>query len=144
MTIFLSKEKINDLKNELITLTNDIFNHMKQDSDEDTIAYSYKDAAVSDVMIKPKIRRVKEIKNILKTVSILPEKIDSDSVKLGSKITLATKSETIKIRIVDPLESNPLQNRISYNSPLGKSLLNKKVNEKISFNKKIFKITSLE
>ncbi|MRN54053.1 transcription elongation factor GreA [Paenibacillus monticola] len=62
--------------------------------------------------------------------------ISSTSVSVGSIVILndIEYSEKIEYRIVGPAEADVLDNKISYESPLGKELLNKKVGSIISVN----------
>ncbi|ULO07735.1 transcription elongation factor GreA [Paenibacillus sp. 19GGS1-52] len=62
--------------------------------------------------------------------------ISSTSVSVGSIVILndIEYSEKIEYRIVGPAEADVLDNKISYESPLGKELLNKKVGNIISVN----------
>lgn len=62
--------------------------------------------------------------------------ISSTSVSVGSIVILndIEYSEKIEYRIVGPAEADVLDNKISYESPLGKELMNKKVGNIISVN----------
>lgn len=46
--------------------------------------------------------------------------------------------------IVGPVEANPLEGKISNESPLGKELLARKTNETFEFNGKTVKIKSIQ
>lgn len=59
---------------------------------------------------------------------------NNDSVRIGNKVkyTNLNTNETLEIEIASEVEANPFINRISYKSPLGLALMNKKVGEIIS------------
>ena len=49
----------------------------------------------------------------------------SNEVQVGSVVLVESSKGKMEFKIVDPEEANPLQKKISYNSPLGKTFLNK-------------------
>ncbi|MNL72563.1 Transcription elongation factor GreA [compost metagenome] len=62
--------------------------------------------------------------------------MDLSKVSVGSLVTLndVEYSEKIEYRVVGPAEADVLDNKISYESPLGKELIGKKVGDIISVN----------
>lgn len=54
-----------------------------------------------------------------------------DKISVGSKVTLRNEDREITYTIVGDFEANPIEKKISKNSPIGKELLNKKVGEVI-------------
>jgi transcription elongation factor GreA len=79
--------------------------------------------------------RIVEIENILKNAEIAtPHK--SDKVEVGTKVTVKRKGSKTEIvyTLVGSEESNIEQGFISNESPIGKSLLGKKVGEFATFN----------
>lgn len=62
--------------------------------------------------------------------------MDLSAVSVGSIVILndVEYSERIEYRVVGPAEADVLDNKISYESPLGKELLGKKVGDIISVN----------
>jgi transcription elongation factor GreA len=72
--------------------------------------------------------RIAEIENILKNAEILKASRKS-SVDIGSVVELKAGAKTATYTIVDPIEANPMERKISLESPLGKELLGKKVND---------------
>lgn len=80
--------------------------------------------------------KISEIENILKNsvVIVPPPKRERNKVFPGATVTLEnSKGEKFKFSLVGNLEANPKEGKISVNSPLGKSLLGKKVGEEVSF-----------
>jgi transcription elongation factor GreA len=64
------------------------------------------------------------------------DSVDLNEVGVGSYVILndIEFAERIEYRIVGPAEANVAENKISYESPLGKGLLGKKVGDLISVN----------
>lgn len=74
--------------------------------------------------------RIKELKNILSQAEII-EKKAGDLVQVGSKVVLETKNGQEEFQIVGREEADVFQGRISFESLLGKALLNKKKGERV-------------
>lgn len=74
-----------------------------------------------------------EIEAKLSNFEIIDENIKSDVVTFGSQVTLLDKSlgQQETYRIVGIHESNPMELKISNESPIGKQLMGKKVNDTI-------------
>jgi transcription elongation factor GreA len=76
--------------------------------------------------------RIKAIERILKNARV-HENLDTSTVHVGSNVTLndVEFDEKIVYRIVGPAEADVSQNKISYESPLGKALMGKAVGDRI-------------
>lgn len=74
--------------------------------------------------------RILTIQRMLKNARVV-ESTDLSAVNVGSVAVLLDKemNEKISYRIVSPSEADVLEGKISYESPLGKSLLGKKVGD---------------
>ena len=72
--------------------------------------------------------RIDELEQILSTAEVFDESaIDFTKIHLGCKVTvtdLASKKD-LTFRIVDKSEVNALEGKISYDSPVGKALMDK-------------------
>lgn len=76
--------------------------------------------------------RIKELEILLATAKIVSESHYSESIQVGAKVVIQEEgSEPETYTIVGAAEANPTQGRISNESPLGKSLLNRKVGETV-------------
>lgn len=76
--------------------------------------------------------RIAQIEAMLKNVKILDEdELTNEIVNVGSKVTIKDLEydEELAYRIVGSTEANPAKNRISDESPVGKSLLGSKVGD---------------
>ena len=76
--------------------------------------------------------RISEIEDILKNASII-EHTKSSKVTVGATVVLKSdKGKTVSYAIVGSVEADPLEGKISDESPIGQALLNKKVGETAS------------
>jgi transcription elongation factor GreA len=78
--------------------------------------------------------RISELKNILGNFELIktPPKNQRNSVALGATVTLAELDGQInEFMLVDSLEANPNEGKISSESPVGKALLGKKIGEEV-------------
>ena len=72
--------------------------------------------------------RIAEIEDILMNAEDI-KATRSSTVHLGSKVTLTTGKKEVIYTIVGPVEANPLEGKISDESPIGEALMGKKVGE---------------
>ena len=75
--------------------------------------------------------RIAEIEDILTNAEIIKASRAS-SVGLGSKVELKNGSKTVHYHVVGPVEANPLEGKISNESPIGLALMGKKVGDSAS------------
>lgn len=74
--------------------------------------------------------RIAEIEEILQNASIIKSKA-SDKVVVGSTVELQTDGKKVQYTIVGSVEADPLEGKISDESPIGKALLGKKVGDSV-------------
>lgn len=72
--------------------------------------------------------RVAEIEDILLNAELI-KAAKSSKVILGSKVELKSGKKTTIYSVVGPVEANPLEGKISNESPLGEALMGKKVGD---------------
>ncbi|MFA0750964.1 MAG: hypothetical protein SLRJCFUN_001367 [Candidatus Fervidibacter sp.] len=93
---------------------------------EDT---DYDDAKKEQAFIQG---RIEELQQVLKMVRVVPKsKIPTSKVGFGSVVELTNLAtgKRVTYRIVGPFEANPLEGKVSYQSPLGEALMEKKVGD---------------
>ncbi|HMH70179.1 MAG TPA: transcription elongation factor GreA [Candidatus Saccharimonadales bacterium] len=73
--------------------------------------------------------RIAEIEDILLNAEIIKAG-KSSKVALGNKVELKTGSKTVTYSVVGPVEADPLEGKISNESPIGMALMGKKVGDK--------------
>ncbi|MCS7464948.1 transcription elongation factor GreA [Paenibacillus doosanensis] len=81
--------------------------------------------------------RILTLERMLKNARVVASsELNLSQVGVGSVVTLndIEFAEKIEYRIVGPAEANVDENKISYESPLGKELMGKKVGDKIKVN----------
>lgn len=74
--------------------------------------------------------RIGEIENILQNVEIIKKPKGDSKVHLGSKVTLKN-GDTKTFQVVGTVEADPLNGKISDESPIGRALLGKKVSDEV-------------
>lgn len=80
--------------------------------------------------------RIEQLQNAINEAIIKEKDEKNKNIQLGSKIKILFGKEEQNYEIVAPTEANILKNKISYQSPLGKELMGKKVGDKFKFNGK--------
>jgi len=75
--------------------------------------------------------RILELHDILKNAQIVKETNNEDIVMIGSKVVVEINDEIHEFAIVGSVEADPASNKISNESPVGKSLLGLKAGESI-------------
>jgi transcription elongation factor GreA len=76
--------------------------------------------------------RVSELEGAINE-AIVKGKEETDKIQIGSNIKILFGEEEEKYEIVAPSEANVLKNKISYESPLGKELMNQKIGKTFDF-----------
>ena len=84
-----------------------------------------------------------EIQEILKYAKVIrggkKQKVD-----LGAAVTITMDGKKVEYSIVGPTEANPLEGKISNESPIGKAMLGRKAGETFEFNGKKVKIVEIK
>ena len=79
--------------------------------------------------------RVSEIEHILLNVEIIKKNKNGQKVQLGSSVKLKGEGgRTKEFQVVGTVEADPLNGKVSDESPIGKVLIGKKVGDKIEIN----------
>lgn len=74
--------------------------------------------------------RIMELEEIL-THAKLIEKTDESKVGIGSKVKVQSDKDIDEYVIVSSVEANPMEGKISIDSPVGKALLGSKVGDEV-------------
>lgn len=76
--------------------------------------------------------RIAEIENILQNVKVITKPRSEGKVQLGSTVSLKSENgKTKNFQVVGTVEADPLNGKISDESPIGQALLGKKVGEEV-------------
>ncbi len=87
--------------------------------------------------------RILEIQEILKNAKIIRGG-KRTKVELGAIVSLDFGGRKLEYTLVGPTEANPLEGKISNESPIGKALLGHKAGESFDFNGKKVKIVEIQ
>ena len=79
--------------------------------------------------------RILEIQEILKNAKVIRGG-KKDKVELGATVVLDMGGREVSYTLVGPTEANPLEGKISNESPIGKAILGRKTGESFEFNGK--------
>lgn len=125
---------LKDRKNHLITQIEEVA--QPDESGEDGLATQLKDELelVDD--------KIADIEEAVELSQIITKKPNEDTVSLGSKVRIIISAGKEKeFHVVDEIEADPTLNKISDVSPLGMALMGKKVNDTVTVNAPVGKIT---
>ncbi|MGH7217865.1 MAG: transcription elongation factor GreA [Candidatus Microsaccharimonas sp.] len=75
--------------------------------------------------------RIAEIEEIITNADIIKMSKKS-TIGLGSRVELKTGSKKVEYVIVGPVEANPIEGKVSNESPIGMALYGKKVDDKVT------------
>lgn len=75
--------------------------------------------------------RISEVEHILRNTELIKEPKGDSKVRLGSHVTLNGAGKKKEFQVVGTVEADPLEGKISDESPLGKAVLGKKVGEEV-------------
>ena len=78
------------------------------------------------------LRRMQELENAIND-AVIYEKKASDKVQIGAAVEMLLDGEKQTYEMVAPGEANILEKKMSYQSPLGSQLMNKKVGEEFNY-----------
>ena len=84
--------------------------------------------------------RIDELTDVIKNAKIVADSGNSNLVGMGTKVTVRVNGVKNTFEIVGEWEADMLKKKISHASPLGSSLVGKKVGEKIEVEAPVGKI----
>ncbi|MBQ3475968.1 transcription elongation factor GreA [Candidatus Saccharibacteria bacterium] len=87
--------------------------------------------------------RILEIQDILKNAKIIRGG-KKDKVVLGATVSLNMGGKKVEYTLVGPTEANPLEGKISNESPIGKAMFGHKAGDEVEFNGKKVKIIEIK
>ena len=133
---FLSKKGMKELKKEIIQLENDIQKTLRSLRELDKTLG--RDERLSRIEMLANLditeSRIADKKLILSTAKLIPKKKTHLQVAIGSVVDLIDKrGHFFRFTIVNSIEANPSDGRISTLSPLGQNLLGKAVKDTVKF-----------
>jgi transcription elongation factor GreA len=130
-----TKEAIEKLKKELYRLENEKRNEVAEklkyaasfgDLSENS---AYDEAKDEQNMLESKISQLRQT---IKEATIIEKEGGGSIVQMGSKITVESDGEEDVFEIVSGTEADPLNGKISCESPIGKSFLGRSIGDECS------------
>ncbi len=92
-------------------------------------------------------RRIAELEDMIADSKIIATSVAKDVVRLGRTVLVENSGEKFSFIITDPNLANPLENKISVESPIGQALLGKKKDDLVDVEtpngKTIYKILEI-
>ncbi|MBL7077463.1 MAG: transcription elongation factor GreA [Kiritimatiellae bacterium] len=94
--------------------------------------------------------RIQQIEATLRKATIIQENGPTDEVALGSRVTIVEEGteEPETFRIVGPAEADPINGKVSNESPLGQALLGRRVGDMVTVEAPggeiVFQITAIQ
>lgn len=76
--------------------------------------------------------RILELEEILRNATVVDQSQKSSEVQIGSKVRVEVDREEDEFVIVSPIEADPMQGKISNESPVGTALLGAKVGDVVT------------
>ncbi|SRR5258708_936213 len=135
--IYLTQEGLEELQAELNTLTKvkrpEVLVRLSEARDMGDLSENAEYVAARDELAFVD-GRIDEIEEILKQVEIIKEVSKTSGkqvVVLGSKVTLHVGRKEEQFTVVGEWEADPMEKKISHESPLGKALLGKTSGDKV-------------
>ncbi|MBI2452822.1 MAG: transcription elongation factor GreA [Parcubacteria group bacterium] len=76
-------------------------------------------------------RRIRELEDLLMHAEVVASKDDSGKVQIGSRVVLRGEGKPLELQIAGTREADPLNGKISLESPFGSALIGKKAGESV-------------
>lgn len=129
----LTQTGINELKEELdnlIAQRGPIAEEIKTAREQGDLSENAEYQSARETQEKLEMR-IAEVEHILKNVELITAPKGDSKVQLGSTVVLKGNGKDKTLQVVGTIEADPLNGKISDESPIGKALLGKKVGETV-------------
>ncbi|MEI6053871.1 MAG: GreA/GreB family elongation factor [Candidatus Saccharibacteria bacterium] len=131
--IIVTKAGLDDLKHKLDELRDErlmICSKFKDLDHKDKVEYILANDSIKILAINES--NILSIEKILNRCTVVDKKDDNKDVNLGSTVNLQCGDKIMQYTLVETVEANPLKNKISKDSPLGRLLMGKRMYESFS------------
>lgn len=92
--------------------------------------------------------RIQELEQIINSAEVVTNHQNTNEVSLGNKVTVELNGNRDEFYIVGEFEADPLNKKLSHTSPIGNSLIGRKIGESVEVNvpagKMIYKIIDIK
>lgn len=134
---YVSKESLEDLKNEQIKLRDvsipEIAKRIDEAKQQGDLSENAEYHQAREDMAWAQ-GRVKDLEQIINNSQIIVKQDHADMVMVGSTLKVEVNGKAKQYTIVGPQEINPAQGLISNESPLGEAFLGHKAGDKVEVN----------
>lgn len=134
MDYYLTKERLEELKNELGSFKTerrlDVADKLKRAKEFGDLSENSEYLAAREEQASME-RRIEDLEEIIKKAVIIHKSINQDIIDVGSSIEVRRGGEHLKFQIVGSEETKPESGLISNESPLGRELLGHKVGDSV-------------
>lgn len=148
---YLSKERLEELKQELDNLKQagrlDVAERLKRAKEFGDLSENseYAEAREQQAQVES---RIFELEEIIKKAAIIQKAEGTETVEMGSTITVKKGEKTFQYTLVGSYEARPEEGKISDESPLGRAFLHHKVGDHITVHtpagSAVYQITKIE
>lgn len=148
---YLTKERLEELRQELQKLKTvrrlEVADHLRRAKEYGDLSENaeYVEAKEEQRQVES---RIYELEDLLKRAVIIKKKKGSETVQIGSRVTAEKDGKSVEYTIVGVSEADPAKGKISNESPLGRTLLGRKVGDSVEImtpvGKVIYHITKIE
>jgi transcription elongation factor GreA len=131
---YLTKERLEELKKELEFLKTqkrmEVAEQLKRAKEYGDLSENseYAEAREELNLVES---RIFELEELLRKAVIIKKTEGSDKIEIGSKVTVKKDGQIFSYLIVGSNESKPEEGKISNESPIGRSLLGRKVGDSV-------------
>lgn len=131
---YLTQKRHNELINELKKLKTEgrqeVAEYLKQAKSLGDLSenFDYQEGKEEQFRLEQKIA---ELEEVLRNAVIIEKPLSSETIKVGSMVKIKKEKEILFFTIVGSNEADPTNGLISNESPLGRALLDKKINDEI-------------
>lgn len=126
-TVWLTPVGMRKLKTEYFSLQRSI-RRLRRDIRQANLEFEDETSAEKRIEQEVVESRLSYLENVLQRALLLPSK-QTTSVTVGSKVTYRQNRDTYVITLVNSLEADPFEDRISSESPLGRALIGKEIGD---------------
>lgn len=147
---YLTKEKIEELRNELETLKTtkrlEIADRLKAAKELGDLSENaeYHEAREEQQLVET---RIVKLEDMLRNATVIKMQHGGKTIRIGSTFTCENNGKEFKFTLVGADEVNPSEGRISNESPLGSGFIDKKVGDNVvaqtPAGKSTYKVTSI-
>lgn len=130
---YLTKEGLDELKIKLDQLRYErfsIYKRLRKMDNKEKVEHIITNDVIELLAINEE--NVMKISDVLNHAEPVIKNVDQSDVKIGSTVNLLLGNQTYQYTLVSTIEANPLEHKISENSPLGMALFGKKEQELIN------------